>query len=274
MDSSNSLLIPLNYQILERSDKKGGENNISSIYIDLPSPTWNVTNIEMNFTNIEYFNPDIKIIEDTPTKDDLFLDKHNLEGLGVQIKLNDTITISGVYFYVKTLLNHTLDEIYVRIRGYNSSINTPNITIYGEVDLNNTIADGWNYQNFPSPISLPKGNYFLVMEGYVHAAGEYHWYYNDLNPNNLDLYISKKNGTGWVNSTQGSPFLYKLVQEIKKKDVYPEEVNMTAEINGDYHKILNGAYSGSGYLKLSSIDFSPNDEILHILLKLIDSSSI
>jgi hypothetical protein len=267
MGSSNSLLIPLNYQIFEFSDKKGEINNISSIDIDLPSSTWTITDIEMNFTNLEYFEPDIKTIEDTPIKDDLFLDKHNVEGLGVQIKLNDTTTISGVYLYVKTLLPHTLDEIGVQIRGYNSSINAPNITIYGGVDLNFTIADGWNYQNFPSPINLSKGNYFLVMEGSVHAAGEYHWYYNDLNPNNPDLYISENNGFGWGNGTQGSPFLYKLVQEIKKKDVYPEEVNMTAEINGDYHKILNGAHGGSGYLILSAIEFSPNNEILHILIK-------
>ncbi|MFW9867940.1 MAG: hypothetical protein ACFFEN_17740, partial [Candidatus Thorarchaeota archaeon] len=85
-----------------------------------------------------------------------------------------------------------------------------------------------------------------------------------LSPNNPDLYRSENRGSGWVNSTQGSPFLYKLVQEVNKKDVYPELVNMTAEIDGEYHKILNGSHAGSGYLKLSGINFSPNNEILHI----------
>ncbi|MFW9822588.1 MAG: hypothetical protein ACFFE4_06620, partial [Candidatus Thorarchaeota archaeon] len=262
--SSDSLLIPLNYQIIERSDKKGGISNISSIDIDLPSSTWGITDIEMNFTNIGYFKEDIKIIEDAPVKDDIFLDKHNVEGLGVQIKLNYTTKIFGVYLYINSLQNHTLDEIFVKISGFNPSINSPNETIYGEVDINSTIGDGWNYQEFPSPISLSKGNYFLVLEGYVHAAGEYHWYYNDLNPNNPDLYISKKNGTGWINGTQGSPFLYKLVQGIEMKNVYPEEHDMTAEINGDYHKVLNGAQAGSGYLMLSGIEFSPNNGILHV----------
>ncbi len=267
MVSTKSLLIPLNYQILESSDKQGEINNISSIDIDLESSKWSITDIEMNFTNIEYFEPDIYTIEDIPIKDDLFLDKHNVKGLGVQFNLNDTTTISGVYLYIKALVPHTLDEINVQIRGYNSSINAPNITTYGEIELNYTIADGWNYQNFASPISLSKGNYFLVMEGYVHAAGEYHWYYNDLNPTNPDLYISKNNGYGWGNSTQGSPFLYKLVQEINRKNVYPEEVNMTAIINGNYHKILNGSQNGSGYLILSGIEFSTPNEILHILIK-------
>lgn len=266
-DSNNSLVIPLNFQIFEFSDKKGTINNISSIDIELPSSTWDITDIEMNFTNIEINKREIKTIEDTPSKDDLFLDKHNLEGLGVQIKLNDPITICGVYLNIKTSDTHTLDEVYVQIRGYNSSINAPNSTIYGYVDLNYTIVDGWNYQNFTSPITLPKGNYFIVMGGFVQAAGVYYWYYNDFNPNNPDLYRSENHGSGWISGIQGSPFLYKLDQEIKERDVYPEEFNMTAEINGDYHKILNGTHIGSGTLKLPGIDFSPNDEILHIPIK-------
>ncbi|MFX1411677.1 MAG: hypothetical protein ACFFA6_15105, partial [Promethearchaeota archaeon] len=264
VNSNNSLMIPLNFQIFEFSEQKDKINNISSLDIELPSSTWNITHIELNFTNIEYYKREIKAIEDIPIMDDLFLDKHNTEGLGTQIKVNDTITIFGVYLNIKTFQTHALDEIYVQIRGYNSSTNAPNSTIYGYVDLNCTIVDGWNYQNFTSPIRLSKGNYFLVMEGFVHATGEYHWYYNDFNPNNPDLYRSENYGTGWVNGIQGSPFLYKLVQEIKKKDIYPEEFNMTAEINGNYHKILNSIYIGSGHLTLSGIDFSPNDEILHI----------
>ncbi|MFW9877056.1 MAG: hypothetical protein ACFFG0_28535, partial [Candidatus Thorarchaeota archaeon] len=267
MDSGDSLLVPLKYQIFECSDQKGTINNISTIDIDLPSSTWSITDIEMNFTNIDYFMSGIETIEDTPTNDDFFLNKHDVEGLGVQIKLNDTTTISGVYLNIKTISNHTLDDVDIKIRGYNSSINAPNITIYGREDLNYTMADGWNYQKFLSPISLSRGNYFLVIEGYVHAAGEYHWYYNDLDPNNPDLYRSENYGFGWINGTQGSPFLYKLVQKVKKRDVYPKEFNMTAEINGDYHKILNSAHGGSGYLKLSGIEFSPNNVILHILIK-------
>ncbi|MFW9876087.1 MAG: hypothetical protein ACFFG0_23535 [Candidatus Thorarchaeota archaeon] len=230
----------------------------------MPSSTWNITQIEFNFTKIEYYSRELKTIESNHSKDDLFLDKHNTEGLGVQLNLNDTTTIYGAYLNIKTLLNHTMDEIYVQIRGYNFSINAPNNNIYGNVDLNHTIVDGWNYQNFSSHIILPKGNYFLVMGGYVHSGGSYHWYYNGFNPNNPKLYISKNNGSGWTDGIQGSPFLYKLDQEIKKTDVYPEQFNMSAKINGAFHKILNGSYLGSGTLNLTGIDFSPNAKVLHI----------
>jgi hypothetical protein len=264
VNNNISLTVPLNCQILEYSDQRETINNISSIDIDLPSLTWSITNIEMNFTDIEYHSQETKIFEDTPIKDDLFLKKHGLQELGVQIALNDTTKILGVYINIKTIVAHEMDEIYFQIRGFNSSGNVPNSDIYGQVDLNHTIDDGWNYQNFTSPITLPQANYFLVMGGHVHAGAEYHWYYNDLSPNNPDLYISTNNGSGWINSTQGSPFLYKLNREIKIRDIYPEEFNMIAEIDGTSYKILNGTYKGSGILNLPSIDYSPNNETVHI----------
>ena len=266
-DNNNSLMIPLKSKIFEYSDKKGTINNISSIDIELPSSTWDIIYIDFNFTDIEYYQREVNVIEDVPTMDDLFIDKQDLEGLGVQIILNDTITLYGVHLNIKTLIPHTLDELYVQIRGYNSSINAPNSTIYGNIDLNHSIVDGWNYQNFTSPIILPKGHYFLVMEGYVHAAATYHWYYNNIDPNNPNLYRSENNGSGWINGIQGSPFLYKLDQTIKKRDIYPEKFNMTAEIDGKSYKILNSTHIGAGTLKLPDIDFSPNDEILHILIQ-------
>jgi hypothetical protein len=263
-DNNRSLRIPLNFEVNEFSDNKDTLNNVSTIDIELPSSTWNLKDMEFNFTNIKYHKRVIKTIEDTPNNDNLFLDKHTIEGLAVQIKLNHTTTISGAYINIRTLANHTLDEVNVQIRGYNSSINAPNSSVYGSGSLNMTIVDGWNYQNFGSAIRLPKGNYSLVMEGSVHAGGEYHWYYNDFNPNNPDLYISRNEGSGWINGISGSPFLYKLDLGIRAVEIYPEEFDMTAEINGSSYKILNGTHKGTGFLRLPNIDFSPNDDILHI----------
>ena len=266
-DSKNSLIIPLKFQIFEFSDKKRTINNKSTIDIELPSSTWDITYLEMNFTNIEYYNREIKVVEDNSSNGDLYLSKNGIEDFGVQIKLNDTVTIYGVYLNIKTKLPHTLDALYVQIRGYNSSINTPNNTIYGQVDLNNTLSDGWNYQNFTLPITLLKGNYSLVFGGFIQAAGHYYWYCNDFNPNNPDLYRSENDGSGWINGIQGSPFLYKLDQEILSRDVYPEEFNMTAEIKGNSYKILNNNQKGAGILKLDNIEYSANNEILHIPIK-------
>jgi hypothetical protein len=152
----------------------------------------------------------------------------------------------------------------VQITGYNSTINAPSSIIYGDVGFNHTVTEGWNYQNFTSPITLPQGNYFLVMVGNVQAGAKYHWNYNNINPKNPDLYISEKIGGNWTNGIQGSPFLYKLDQMITEKDVYPEKYNMTAEINGGFYKVLNNTHNGSGYLKVSGLDFCPNDATLYI----------
>ncbi|MFX1470675.1 MAG: hypothetical protein ACFFB8_18715, partial [Promethearchaeota archaeon] len=265
--NNNSLTVPLNFSIFEFSDKKGVINNVSSIDIELPSSTWQITQIELNFSNIEYYRRHINTIEDNATANNLFLKKHGLEGLGVQIELNTTTIIYGAYININVSLPHPMDDIYVQITGYNSSTNAPNSIIYGEIDLNYTIGNGWYYQNFTSPITLPKGNYFLVMGGTIQASGKYQWNYNYINPKNPDLYISQKNESGWINATQGSPFLYKLDQENTEKDVYPEKYNMTAEIDGHSYKVLNNTQSGSGYLKVSGIDFCPNEAILNIPIK-------
>ncbi|MFX1432124.1 MAG: hypothetical protein ACFFCY_18295, partial [Promethearchaeota archaeon] len=160
--NNNSLTIPLNFPILEFSDKKGTLDNLSSIGIELPSSTWQITQIELNFTNIEYYMRRINTIEDKVSGNDLFIDKHGVRGLGVQIELNTSTIIYGAYIKINASLAHSMDDVHLQITGYNSSINAPNNIIYGNVDLNYTVAIGWNYQNFTSPIALPKGNYFLV----------------------------------------------------------------------------------------------------------------
>ncbi|MFW9820935.1 MAG: hypothetical protein ACFFE5_15110 [Candidatus Thorarchaeota archaeon] len=195
----NSLRLPLNFSISEFSYKKGAMDNISFIDIELPSSTWQLTQIELNFTNIEYYMRGINAIEDNDTGNNLFLYKHGLQGLGVQIKLNTTTIIYGAYIKINISQLHPMDNIDVQITGYNSSTNAPNNIIYGNVDINYSVPESWNYQNFSSPLELPKGNYFLVMKGSVQAGAKYHWNYNNINPNNPDLYTSENYGSSWTN---------------------------------------------------------------------------
>lgn len=263
-DNNDLTVENLEFQFLEYSDDIGKTENISSIEIELPSSTWNVTEIELNFTNIAYYSREVKTVEDNYNKEDKFLSKGGLEGLGIQIRLNYTTTIFGVHMNIKTSDTHEFDDVNVAIRGYNPLINAPNSTKYGEVKVNHTISDGWNYQNFSTPITLHKGNYSLVMEGTIQAAAIYHWYYNDSNPNNPDLYRSENTGAGWEIGIQGAPFLYKIDQKVRKRDFYPEKFNMTAKIEGSYYKISNGTHIGSGNLKITKMEVSPNEENLQI----------
>ncbi len=260
-DNNDLTIENLEFQFIEYSKDKNTINNISSIAIKLPSSSWNITDFKLNFTNIEYYYREIKDIEDSYNKEDKFLSKGGLKGLGMQIKLNDnTTTLFGVYMNIKTSGVHSFDDINVTIRGYDSSINAPNSSLYGVVKLNHTIDDGWNYQNFSNPITLHKGNYSLVLEGTIQASANYFWYYNDSNPKNPDLHSSVNSGSGWQIGVQGAPFLYKLDQEVKGSNFFPENYNMTAEIGGIKHKVLNGVKSDVGILNLPGIEISPDNK--------------
>lgn len=273
-EPDNKLIVEnLEFQFIENSDDRDTMENINSLDIDLPSTKWNFTHIEMNFTDVECVR-EIVNVEDEGNKNDKFLIKGVLEGFGVQIKLIDITTIFGAYININVLQAHLEDNISIKIRGYDSSTNAPNSSVYGEVKVNHTISDGWNYQNFTSPITLPEGNYSLVMEGSIQqSAAKYYWYYNDSNPNNPDLYISENSGSGWIGGIQGSPFLYKLDQKIIG-DFYPNEANMTADIGGNPYKISNGSSAGSCCLKLSDINFSPNNENLVVPINNNKSSKL
>ena len=72
-DNNDLTVENLEFQFLEYSDDIGKTENISSIEIELPSSTWNVTDIELNFTNIAYYSREVKTVEDNYNKEDIFL---------------------------------------------------------------------------------------------------------------------------------------------------------------------------------------------------------
>ena len=63
LEGNDSLIIPLHFQTFEFSDKKDRINNISSTDIELPSSTWNITHIELNFTHLAYYQRELKRIK-------------------------------------------------------------------------------------------------------------------------------------------------------------------------------------------------------------------
>ena len=91
-----SLEINTNFELTESSLKRGHDENVSSIDILLPSTTWNIDDIELNFDEME-FGTEEKIIEDTAT-DNVVVDKFN-HGYGVQIEVIDPTIIYGIEIY-------------------------------------------------------------------------------------------------------------------------------------------------------------------------------
>ena len=265
-DGQDSLKINKNYELIEYSEITGITENITSINIDLGASRFNITDIELNFTDIK-LEREITSIVDEETASEIIYHKNGpfrMLNLGVQFKLNSPTKLYGVYLFGYKR-SGTSVPIKVQIRGYNNANNNPNQTIYLSQEYNVSTSRNWYYQNFSSPLSLPSGNYYIVLNGSSLPATDadyYFWMKNDIDP--TSLYKSRnKDNTIWDPGVTNSPFLYKLDQKFNKI-YYPEEINMTAEINGIPQKIINGTVQGDGNLKLDGINFDPETDNLII----------
>jgi len=265
--SEISLEINKNFELIENSLKRGYNENVSSIDILLPSNTWNIDDIELNFEEME-FGAEEKTIEDNAT-DSVVIDKFN-HGYAVQIEVIDPTIIYGIeiYGYNESTEN---TPIFIQVNGYDNSTNSPNTTLYGSITLNMPYSDNpsWHLQNFSNPIHLTKGDYYLIFDGSSignSPKSDYYWYFNDINPLNPDLYVSKYDSGSWLDGSQGSPFLHKIIQKVNAS-FFPEEINMTAQIDGNLYEIENGPHRGKGYLKKNNLNYRPNKNELNIKVK-------
>lgn len=262
--SEISLGINTKFELIEYSLKQGYSENASAIDISLPSDTWSIDDIELNFDEME-FGTEEKIIEDTPSNSNV-IDKFN-DGYAVQMKINDPTVIYGIEIYGYNKSTESI-PIILQIKGFNNITNSPNATLYGSSMLNipYSITPSWHTLNFSNPIFLKKGNYFLIIDGSSignSPKSKYYWYFNDINPQNPDLYVSKLDSGSWFNGSQGAPLLYKIIQKVNVS-FFPDEINMTAQIDGNLFEIENGPYIGKGYLKKNNLNYTPNKNELNI----------
>ena len=260
--NGDSLTIPINFSMLEFGEKNGTNENVGSIDIEIPSSPLNLTNIQLNFTDIN-LGREIKTIEDQPYDYGEIFKKNPVSkrfGLGVQIILAEATIIYGVYMYgYKT--SETPELIDVQLRGYDNLNNKPNSTIYRSVNFNISYISGWYLQNFSNPLSLSAGNYSLVLNGtnIVSAFTHYYWAYNDNDPMNPNLYSSEYISQ-WTDGVQNSPYLYKLIQKTEQS-YNPEAINMTIEVDGNLYNITNDL-PGNGKVEISNINLPLNQSDL------------
>ncbi|MHA2283191.1 MAG: hypothetical protein ACXAC5_20305, partial [Promethearchaeota archaeon] len=269
---SSSSEVPLEidteFELTEFSTTNGSFTSTNTIDVELPSSSWNIDEIELNFTNVE-FGLEIKAIEETPT-DSFLIDKFH-DGYGVQIIIQDPTIIYGVQIYGN---NESTENkpIYIQVSGQDNSIYSPNNTLYGtpqQLNMSYSLVPSWHMQTFSTPIYLTEGIFYLVMDGAsigTSPKSKYYWYYNNINPKYPELNISEYNGVSWGGGIQGIPLLYKLIQEVNAT-FFPEDVNMTAELNGNSYEILNVNHPGKGYLKKSDLNYHPNTKDVKIKIK-------
>ncbi|MFW9820426.1 MAG: hypothetical protein ACFFE5_12515 [Candidatus Thorarchaeota archaeon] len=236
--------------------------NVSSIEFSLPSSSWNITNIEFNFTNIK---PNREIIpveyEDEGFSKRLY---KGTQGYAVQINITETTKIYGVHIYAQEISPATTTDVTVQINGYSSITEKPNETIYGSTLVNMTSNLKWYKHNFSNPFFLNPGIYSLILNGTEMTPSDsanYYWHYNILNPRCPNLLIWEYDGN-WQTGITGEPFLYKLDQKIIG-EFYPKDINMTAEINEQHYSISDGNIPGTGLLNKSLI-ISSSDQTIPI----------
>jgi len=259
------------FGLLESAEKIDTKQCNDSIYISLPSASWNLTDIELNFTDIK-LEREIKIIENNST--DFGTLRAAVPGLGVQMNISAPTTIFGVYIFGAAIGDVETELIYVQITGYNSGNNEPNDTIYGSTSLNISGTLGWHLQTFDEGIPLSPGQYYLIINATEFTDFDnlnVYWFFNDENPIFPNLYVASYywgllSGWSWKSATQDKPFLYKIIQRTNRS-YYPENINMTAEIGENFYPILNGTELGTGYLKAGALNFSPNEENVYISIK-------
>ena len=270
---SNSLIKSATIELLEYSKKTGSLENVTSIQIPLASSTWNVTSVDLNFSNIKG-EREVKVIEDqlNELSQNTIHYKNSQDyciGLATQLILQSRTTIYGVYIYgAKGSL--TIIDATFQIGGYDEQNNIPNGTIWRTTNLNMSYTEGWYYQNFSfSPLTLPSGNYSLLINGTsLIAQGQtnlYHWYNVPYNPITPNLYRSEytDDPDDWSEVDVNSTFLHKLDQKIISS-YNPEDINLTAQINGDQYQVLNSTSPGEGVLSVPMIDVSPQSNQIEI----------
>ena len=274
---SNGVNLPLTtslkFQFSEESLTQGFSIDSNDVDVNLPSAGWEIKDIELNFTNIE-FEPEINTIEGDQSHNTYkrVYNKnpaHNLFGLAVQIAIEAPSLLYGVYIYGYNLSHPGTPQL--QLRGFDNTENRPNMDLYLSMDLNLNSTPGWQLQNFSSSLFLDTGNYSLVIDGssipayaLINDAGFY-WAYNSIDPNIDQLYVSKYDSE-WSNGISGEPFLYKLIQKVNVS-IYPEEINMTAQLDGKQYQVLNSETHGKGYLKRHNINFKANQDNVLIEVK-------
>ena len=265
--NGDSLTASSDFVMHEFSMATGTIESNNSINIDIQSPTWDITNIELNFTDIS-LGREVKVIEDDIAESDTdkFVDKKK-KAFGVQVNITEPTIVYGVEIYGFSIGVVPSGSIYFQINGYDNLKDSPNSTIYGTpVLLNMTNEELWHTQTFSSPISLSVGQYFFVLNGsgiLTYENSKYYWGYNKESPTYPNLYTSEYTAGAWLDGVIGELFLHQIIQQVDRP-YNPESINMTADINGVTYNITNGIDSGTGNLTLSNLNFSPNDENFQI----------
>jgi len=120
---ADSITIYSDFNLIEFGEDRGEMSNVSSIEFSFPSDSWNITEIELNFTDIRY-NREIFEVEDEIVGHSKGLGKNSPKGYAVQINITEPTEIFAVHLFGDETRSPTSD-IYVQIVGYDNILDQP-----------------------------------------------------------------------------------------------------------------------------------------------------
>ncbi|MBA7544162.1 hypothetical protein ES705_36510 [subsurface metagenome] len=264
--NDETINISTKFQMTEISENINSTDSISSINIPLPSENWNITNIQLNFSDIK-MGKEIRTIEEKGQSIHTIEAKGKL-GYGVEINITEPTSIFGVHIY-GYLTDTPVMPVYVQIQGYDGGTKAPDENILGNTLINISLLPGWHLHTFEEAISLSIGSYYLVINGSemsipLDKLAAYHWLYNGSGSINEYLHTAVFDGTTWSEEDIGRPLLYKLVQRVNRS-FNPQEVNTTAEFKGSSYPVLDGSTEGTGNLTINEL-IAPNSTSFNIAI--------
>ncbi|MFX1317484.1 MAG: hypothetical protein ACFE9T_16600, partial [Promethearchaeota archaeon] len=256
-DNGDTLNLSSKFNLIELADNINTSKSISSLEFPLPSTSWNITNIEMNFTDIK-LGKEIKDIE-VEGKSISTIDSRDKLGYGVELNITEPTTLFGVYIY-GYLIGTPVLPVYVQIQGYNGITDAPDENVIRSTLINMT-DPGWHQQTFEKDITLTSGRYYLVINGseltFPTDRSEYNWIFNGSGSVHNNLHTAVYEDGIWAEENIGKPFLHKLIQRVDRAFT-PDEINMTLDIDGSLYPV-----SGNGSVIMTE-SISPNSDIFNI----------
>ncbi|MFX0148505.1 MAG: hypothetical protein ACFE8E_12270 [Candidatus Hodarchaeota archaeon] len=252
--SEESLILKKSFQFLEYSNNIGDDINSNSINITTPSSTWNLTTMEVNFTQVRLDKEIIKIEEGSDDFEKIYKSD---KAWAVQLNITEEILLFGVYIYGFKSPLDPINPVYVQINGYDKNFNIPNSTVYGEpvlINMSSSVAL-WYLQKFPEPVPLHRGQYFLVVNGISYIPSdnsEYSWFLNTTSIH-TNLHIARYYSGSWSDQGIGKVFCHKLIQR-RDKLFNPEEINMSIQVDNQDYPIPN-----TGFFNISDINLSTDN---------------
>ena len=249
-----TIILSTSSRITEMTENIDNQTSVSSISLSLPSESWNITNIQLNFSDIK-LGEEVKTVEDKGQAIHTIDPKGKL-GYGVEINITEPTIIFGVYIY-GYITGTPAFPVYVQIQGFDGGTDAPDGNILANT-LINISSPEWHLQTFEEEISLTTGSYYLAINGselFPTDKSTYNWFYNASGSYNTNLNTAVYDGE-WKQDDIGKPLLYKLIQRVNRS-FNPEEVNMTAELNGSSYPILDGPSKGTGNLTINDV-ITPN----------------